>query len=154
MPNLPVVTVPERDAVLVTIALLETSPYSEANGGNVVIRAGRDVTEDIPVPALIITHLNDTVQTIEADGMEDRVDESVQIDAYASSEAQVQQLKYEADRILLENRVAPGGASANVYAFLLPTQWTNNDALSQADGLRRRTLTINLIRHRGGIGGT
>ena len=149
MTDLPVTTDSARDAVLVTIALLNAIPFSQALGGNVLIRGGWDVEEDIETPSLTATHTNQNAIAQGADGVEDEVTESIQIDAYAEDEAQVNNLKYEAEKIFLANRVDPGGAGANIFAFLMPGQWVNNDALNQAEGIRRRTVTVRYIRHRG-----
>lgn len=150
MADLPDTTDPARDAVLVLLSLYEDGiTYSTKNGGNVVVRGAYDAEEEIADPSVVLFHASQTVTAGGADGIQDRVDESVQVDVFAGSEAKVNNLKYLIEEINLANRVEPGGAGANIFAFLIPEQWINNDAINQAEGLYRRTLTVNLIRHRG-----
>ena len=135
---------------MVLKAIFDRSPYSKAQGGNVEVRSGWDISEDIPSPSIILTYLTETPAPTPATADMDRVDEAVQIDCYAASEAEVNQLKYEVTRLTLEQRTSPGAALVpnNLFALLLPGQWINNDALNQAENLRRRTETVTLYRHR------
>ena len=150
MADLPLTPDPTRDGILVLIALYEDGiPYSVKNGGNVVVRGAYDTEEAIQDPSVVLFHALQTVMPGGADGVQDRVDESIQVDVFSSSEGGVNNLKYLIEAINLANRVDPGGAGANIFAFLLPEQWVNNDAINQAEGFHRRTVTVNLIRHRG-----
>lgn len=141
-PNLPTAEDPDQDPVLRAMALFNTSQYSEAQTGNVVVRAGKDVSEKIPAPSWIFTFSQVVQTTIAQDGPQDRQDQILQVDAYARSDAEVFQLTLEADRLILANRTTPGGK----FAILLPGQWINNDALNQAEGLFRRTNFLTLTR--------
>lgn len=103
----------------------------------------------MPSPSWIIFQTTDVETVDAADGQLDRVDESVQIDCFADSEAKVKNLQYEVERLVALNREDPNGVGDNIFSFLWPGGWTNNDALNQAEGLLRRTTTVTLIRHRG-----
>ncbi len=150
MTDLPVTVDATRDAVLVLMALYEAGiPWSITNGGNVTVRGAYDTEEAIAAPSVVLFHASQTATPAGADGIQDRVDESVQVDVFAATEAEVNNLKYKIEEINLANRVEPGGAGNNIFAFLIPQQWINNDALNQAEGLFRRTLTVDFIRHRG-----
>lgn len=155
---LPTTPDPTKDSVLVMKAILETSEYAKANpGGNVIIRAGWEVDEEIAVdpdsgnyaPEITVTNLSQTPTIEAADGELDEVREDVQLDLYAKTEAEVKQLQYEVERLVLENREDPGGTGNNIFQLLFPGNWVNNDELNQAEGLLRRTQIVTLIRHRG-----
>lgn len=129
------------------MGILESSQYTEPEG-NVNLRLGWDVEEHIETPLIVLYDVSDTPTVGEADGSLTRHDEAVQIDIFAESEAQVKNLKYIVDDLIEQNMTDPGGVDANIFSTLFPGQWINNDALTQAEGIRRRTQIVTLYRHR------
>jgi hypothetical protein len=144
-PNLPTDELPDEDPVLVLKTILDASPYSVTSGGNVVVRSGWDVDEEIPAPAWILTAGPEVSSRDWPEAVLDEIDVTVTIDAFAKSEAEIRQLMVEADRLLREARTTPGG----VYSLVFDDAWINNDALNQAEGYLRRTKTTTLIKFRG-----
>lgn len=143
MPDLPIDELPDENPLLFMINLLDDNlPYSKKNSGNVLIRAGRDEAEVEP-PEVGVTVLNSTPQLLaQADPLSDQVTVSVQLDAYASSEAEIYQLEKAVDDVLRANRVSPGGK----FSLALTGQWINNDSLTSRDKLHRHTQTMTLTR--------
>ena len=129
------------------MGILAASEYTEPEG-NVKVRLAWDVEDEIEAPLIALFDASDTPTVGEADGTLTRHDEAVQIDIYAEDEAQVKNLKYIVDALIEANMDNPGGVDANIFSTLFPGQWLNNDALSQAEGLRRRTQIVTLYRHR------
>lgn len=145
MADLPVTPDADRDPILVLKALFDAWTYSEESGGNVIVRSGWDIDEEIPAPSVILTEGGIIYQPGGADAVQDRIDSSIQIDTYARNEAEAASLMREVETVIASHRIEPGG----IYAFLHPGNWINNDALNQAERLTRRTMTVTLIRHRG-----
>ena len=144
MADLPTDPDPDRDPSLRLIDLIETAlPYSEANDGNVIVRGGYDEDEPLVSPSVTATDVQD-LPTVLAQGALDMVNVPVQLDCYADNEATVKNLKEEVDKVIVGNRLTPGG----IFSLLLPGTWVNNDILNQAEGFYRRTCTVTLVRYR------
>ena len=149
MTDLPTSPDPTREPILVMKAIFDASEYTLPDG-NVTVQLADDVSEEISSPSIILFDASDTPLVGEADGSLTRHDEAVQIDIYATGAAEIQQLKRIVDDLVEDNFNDPGGVGNNIFSTLYPGQWTNLDELTQAEGLRRKSQTVTLYRHRGG----